>query len=74
MRLLAEHCGQKIPNIFDALVKPWVANAMGCELAVLPYDTDLSNMQIISFPEVHGGSMSITKAHHHPHAHPQHQR
>ena len=66
MRLLAQHRGQEILNIFDALVKPWVANAMGCELVELPYDRDLGALQIISLPEVHGASMLVSVNHLNP--------
>ena len=48
LRLLAEHHGDKTLQIFDSLVKPWVVTAMGCELAVLPYDKDLTHLQIIT--------------------------
>ena len=61
MRLLAQHRGQEILNVFDALVKPWVANAMGCGLTELRYDGDLSQMHIVSLPEVHGANMLVNK-------------
>lgn len=58
LRLLAEHRGQETLNVFDALVKPWVANAMGCTLTELKYDCNLSQMHIVSLPAVHGGAVT----------------
>ena len=61
MRLLAEHHGQDVLNIFDTLVKPWYANAMGSDLAELRYDKNLSHMQIVSLPQVHGAAVLVNK-------------
>ena len=54
VRLLAEHRGQDYLNVFDSLVAPWAAQALGGELSRLRYDEHLSQMHIVSLPEVHG--------------------
>ena len=61
VRLLAEHQGQETLNVFDALVIPWARVALGGELTRLRYDVDLSEMQILSLPHVHGGKKSMNK-------------
>ena len=53
LRLLAEHRGQEFVEVFDAIVVPWARTALGAELSTLRYDKNLSNMQIVSLPEVH---------------------
>ena len=53
LRLLAEHRGQEFVDIFDAIVVPWARTALGAELSKLRYDENLSNMHIVSLPEVH---------------------
>ena len=52
IRLLAQHRGgQEWVAVFDGLVAPWAAQALGEELQVLPYDPHLSRLQAVLLGE-----------------------
>ena len=54
VRLLAEHRGDQWLKLFDLMVEPWARHALGKPLTKLRYDAHLSQMQTVSWPEVHG--------------------